>query len=309
MAARFVFVMAFTGPHADEALNVLLSLRKAGVVGPSVQNTEIIIYSALDAHVEATLRSVSPAVIIRPLTIPSVRVESMEADHATRAFSQIVQGKFIALEDAIEGHPGAHIVWLDTDIYFFRDPRPMLLAHAARAAGMHAHFQRSTSNACTGFFMITPDKHTEGLNLLRRAKTILLAHLAKGPGAGYRGDESCINEVISKGRVPVSFFPRELFPNGQDYFTKGMRARAVLVHNNFIRGLDQKVARFKLHGLWLVGAGPRRAAAGARNLAAPLRSLPIFHPAKRAAAPRRAAVSLSVLRAVLGRGGRWHRRG
>jgi hypothetical protein len=270
--ARFVFVMAFTGPHAEEALNVLLSLRRAGVFGsaasvsPKEQEQEqqqeeprvakggvrVLIYSALSDELRARFTSISRATEFRRLHIPAVNVESKEASHATRGFSQIVQGKFVALENALSTEPGAYIVWLDTDIYFFSDPRRMLLVHAAAHRSKYAHFQQSTHNACTGFFMITPERHAEGRDLLRRAKAILQAHLALGPNVRYRGDESCINEVISKGRVPVSYFSRDLFPNGRDYFNRGKRAKAVLVHNNFIRGLSKKVARFKAHGLWLV---------------------------------------------------------
>jgi hypothetical protein len=256
----FVFVMAFTGPHAEEALNVVLSLQRQGVFRGS-DPAHLEIYSDLGAEQQRRLKvAAQDRVAFRVLRVAQVDVASSVASWGQFGFSEIVRGKFVALKEVMATYPRSHIVWLDTDLFFFRDPRGPLLNHAARHQQAVAHFQWSLSNACTGFFMICAQgggpQRAAAKRMLLLAEELLAEHVRKGPKAGYRGDESCINAVISRHRVSVSYLPRGLFPNGKDYFAKGMRASAVLVHNNFIRGLDRKIARFKTHGLWLVGQTP-----------------------------------------------------
>jgi hypothetical protein len=258
----FIFVMAFTAPHFEEALNVVLSLQRAGVWGGAKGDAgggvRIEIHSDLAPEQERRLGSAAMGgAAFRKLSVGRVDVASSSADWGKFGFSLIVQGKFVALRDALDRYPRSHLVWLDTDLYFFRDPRPALLAHAARYPRAAAHFQQSSGKACTGFFLIcTGAGRAAARGMLDRAERLLAEHVRRGPTAKYRGDESCINEVIRRDRVPVTYLQRALFPNGRDYFGHNMRRHAILVHNNFIRGLDKKIARFKAHGLWLVGPAP-----------------------------------------------------
>ena len=47
--------------------------------------------------------------------------------------------------------------------------------------------------------------------------------------------------------------PQRNFPNGMQFFTQMYSKKdTALVHNNYIIGYEQKLARFKNRGLWLV---------------------------------------------------------
>jgi rhamnogalacturonan II specific xylosyltransferase len=246
---RFVFVMAFTGPHLPEARNELVSLQRArGELPPA----EVHIYTRLPEGQGLDSQS---AIQIFDLDIPGVAVNTAEADWGTSGFSRIVMGKFHALLRTLELAPDAHVVWLDTDLFFFKDPRPELLKHAAAFPKAIAHFQRSCGerNVCTGFFHMPPGYRDAQRKLLVQAMARLQRHNA-GRASGYKGDEACINEELATGRYTFSFLLRNIFPNGQDFFKHKLhdRVRVVLVHNNFVKGLASKISRFKAHGFWII---------------------------------------------------------
>jgi hypothetical protein len=72
-------------------------------------------------------------------------------------------------------------------------------------------------------------------------------------------NQPALNEAVKRTgmlqRPDVAAVPNsELWPNGRMYFRDDVnattRARAVIVHNNFIRGKSKKLERFVKHGLW-----------------------------------------------------------
>mmetsp|Transcript_25801 Transcript_25801/g.52980 ORF Transcript_25801/g.52980 Transcript_25801/m.52980 type:complete len:347 (+) Transcript_25801:29-1069(+) len=59
------------------------------------------------------------------------------------------------------------------------------------------------------------------------------------------------NTTVKK--ITAAFLPNELFPNGKVYFEKmtdAEREGALVVHNNYIIGYDEKIDRFKNFDLW-----------------------------------------------------------
>jgi hypothetical protein len=259
----FVYVMAFTAGHLSEARNTIASLRRAEGVAGSASPSRVLVYSDLPEPASRQLRELWGAETL-PLDIPQVDVRNDVASHGSVAFSRIVVGKFSALGDALRRHPDAHLVWMDTDLYFFRDPRPALLAFAAAAPASAFNCQPSgPANVCTGFFHLPPGgrARTAQRTLLYLAQRRLTTHLRSG-AAGYKGDEACINEELRARRHPHARLPAALFPTGRDFFDRRLARpeTAVLVHNNFIRGLEKKIARFKAHGYWLPEADAEPAA-------------------------------------------------
>lgn len=253
---RFVFVMAFTGSHIDEARNVLSSLDKVRNESvPALPPAELHVYTRTE---RVSLLHVYPSLLSFDLGeyLTDVNTETAEANWGTTGFSRIVMGKFHALLRTLEIAPDAHVVWLDTDLFFFKDPRVELLKHSTTFPKAIAHFQRSCgkTNACTGFFHLPPEHRDAQRELLTQAMTRLRRHnTAKSPST-YKGDEACINEELATGKYNFSFLLRSVFPNGQDFFNHKShdRTKVILVHNNFIKGLSAKIQRFKAHGFWLV---------------------------------------------------------
>jgi hypothetical protein len=260
----FVYVMAFTASHLSEARNVIASLRRAEPAHHP--RGTILAYSDLEKGDAAQLTE-RWGVQNFQLSVPMVDMRKAVASWGSSAFSRIVVGKFMALLDALQRHPDAHIVWLDTDLYFFADPRGPLMRHFALSPGA-VLLQRSRGDrACTGFFALPPGDTARSAQrrLLKNAHGRLMRHILSR-AAGYKGDEACINEELKTKAFRFALLPSGLFPNGHDYFTRKVAtSRTVLVHNNFISGLESKIARFKAHGLWLPeaeggasGEGPAR---------------------------------------------------
>jgi hypothetical protein len=48
----------------------------------------------------------------------------------------------------------------------------------------------------------------------------------------------------------VSLLPQNEYPNGEIYFSKGIRNDAKMVHNNYLLTTREKVERFKEFGMW-----------------------------------------------------------
>ena len=73
-----------------------------------------------------------------------------------------------------------------------------------------------------------------------------------------------LNRLLLDSRVVARGLPRTLFPSGRLYFNEDAmgrvtgrwfgpehRRKAVVVHNNFKSGHDEKALRFQRAGLWL----------------------------------------------------------
>jgi hypothetical protein len=43
-----------------------------------------------------------------------------------------------------------------------------------------------------------------------------------------------------------------LFPNGHVYYNEGKKENAVIVHNNWMVGVEEKTKRFKEENLWFL---------------------------------------------------------
>ena len=104
--------------------------------------------------------------------------------------------------------------------------------------------------ACTGFILLTSTPQVREL--------IFLWNKVLGSRRGTITNQltfsSLLTVTISQGKLKAHFLPFALFPNGALYFDRLWRERLqadpVLVHNNWIKGHDEKRARFQDLGLW-----------------------------------------------------------
>jgi hypothetical protein len=242
--------MSFTGPHFEEALNVLLSLSSV-----LTSDAVVHVFSRLTDGQRVRLSDIRHVnVQTHDLRIKGIdRVDVAEASWGTPDFSMIVRCKFEAILHVMEHEPVENqLVWLDTDLYFLKDPRHALLSHHVSNEAP-VHFQHSRTNACTGFFFMPGGFRDEQIKLITAAQARLDAHLDTTTRT-YKGDEKCINEELATRKHTFTYLSRVLFPNGQDFFDRRVSNKhtAVVVHNNFIKGLSQKIQRFKDHGMWLL---------------------------------------------------------
>ena len=76
-----------------------------------------------------------------------------------------------------------------------------------------------------------------------------------GPGAGAK-NQPHYNEALRAGasELTMRLLPCDLFPNGYRYasdpWRRAQRRAPLLVHNNWIKGHEAKVARFRKWGMW-----------------------------------------------------------
>ena len=99
---------------------------------------------------------------------------------------------------------------------------------------------------CAGFFAIATNKLT--IDLISRWEKALMERISI--------NQLVFNNLINMTKdIKVEALNESLFPSGDKYFrlfNDTERAKAVIVHNNFIKGIDVKIARFKKFNLWSI---------------------------------------------------------
>jgi len=260
MASSFVYVMAFTRSHFEEALNVLASIGRSHRDSEAHPSLDVHIYApggsdAMLQKITDTMRAHSEGALTPKVSLHSLPMSMpAEADYGTALFTKIVQIKLLALKATLAKVPAtAHVVWLDTDLFFKHDVRGALLRAVDASPTACALFQSSRRKVCSGFFMLPGNATREYQHtFLHNTHQRLIAHITSG-SQDYMDDETCFNqEILSQRPSRVAVLDARMFPNGEVYFKKGIRDHALMIHNNFIKGLQAKIERFKAHGLWII---------------------------------------------------------
>ena len=181
-----------------------------------------------------------------------MQVAYPNAKWGTREFFNIVMQKNIVILDALS--KGFFAFYLDTDVVVLHD----IIADYFRLPSKDLYIQsdeytlnvnkKSAINKCTGVMFFSPC--ARNIALLEAAKLDDTQHGCIGNSGA---DQCALNRELKK----VSPDRYEIldpikYPNGARYFDlKGFpRIAAFLVHNNYIVGTANKVARFKQYGLW-----------------------------------------------------------
>lgn len=141
----------------------------------------------------------------------------------------------------------------DHDVYFTDDMaliKPEAHSHALPPPG-----KKGRTYICSCMLYLRP---TKGAKLLMKA---WIKELQDQPWSPRRkaNDQPGLNWALNKtaGQVDVYLLPQQAFPSGGLYFKnetwrKETTGQHVIVHNNYIIGIDKKVQRFRAAGLWLV---------------------------------------------------------
>ncbi|CAA7013096.1 unnamed protein product [Microthlaspi erraticum] len=108
-------------------------------------------------------------------------------------------------------------------------------------------------NICSCTIFLRP---TNGSKLLMKK---WIDELRVGSRANKGNDQPGFNRALRKTahQVDVYLLPQEAFPTGGLYFrnktwVRETKGKHVIVHNNFIKGFNNKMKRFHQFGLWLV---------------------------------------------------------
>lgn len=143
-----------------------------------------------------------------------------------------------------------NIIYTDVDTIWLKDPRPYLVGEFdfwAQIDGITSglpYINGYIPFFCTGFMAFQSSSKT--LSLLKKWYQELKSVNVDDQMVFQR----TAFEMSANGRV----LPTNEFPSGRHYFQlmcEKERKHAVVIHNNFIVGKQQKISRFKEWNLWV----------------------------------------------------------
>lgn len=147
-------------------------------------------------------------------------------------FRNIVRYKWKLIDKVHQEHP--NLMWVDTDIVFKENPIEELSGHE------EILFQSDApgSTLCTGFMVFNETEECR--------------KFVSECGADESDDDQLIaNRIgLSKYNDHVAILSEDLFPNGNVYYLQNRKENAMIVHNNWMVGVDTKIEKFKEEGLW-----------------------------------------------------------
>lgn len=149
-------------------------------------------------------------------------------------FRNIVKYKWKIIKDNYKNYK--QLCWVDTDIVFLENPTEMLLNH------QEVLFQSDTpgSTLCSGFMVFNDTKECSDLiDMCCENDT--------------EDDQLIVNQIaLSKFNNNIALLNEDLFPNGNVYYLQNRKNNAMIVHNNWMVGVSEKINKFKEEGLWVV---------------------------------------------------------
>lgn len=149
-------------------------------------------------------------------------------------FRNIVKNKWSIIKKIYQENK--ELCWVDTDIVFIENPIEYISGHE------EILFQGDSpgSTLCSGFMVFNESKECGEI-------------INECASAVDADDQLIINEIIiSKYSNNAAILSRDLFPNGYAYYTEGKKENAVIVHNNFMVGVETKMQKFKEEKLWFL---------------------------------------------------------
>ena len=147
-------------------------------------------------------------------------------------FRNIVKNKWSIIKKIYQENK--ELCWVDTDIVFIENPIEYISGHE------EILFQGDIPGPtpCSGFMVLNESKECGEI-------------INECASAVDADDQLIINElIINKYPNNAAILSRDLFPNGYAYYTEGKKENAVIVHNNFMVGVETKMQKFKEEKLW-----------------------------------------------------------
>ena len=209
----------------DICLNMLKSAENVGI------NMDDFMIACLDEDVYKSLilRGYKGAFLYLNQTITEYQTWTFDSNSG---FRDIVKRKWKIIDLVHKEHP--NLMWVDTDIVFKENPVEILTGHE------EVLFQTDApgSTICTGFMVFN--------------ETPECRQLVAECGEDENDDDQLImNRIaLSKYNDHVALLSEDLFPNGHVYYIQGRKDNAMIVHNNWMKGVETKIEKFKEEGLW-----------------------------------------------------------
>jgi hypothetical protein len=230
---RCRIVNFFTGGLCEEWRNFLYTVRQQGL-------EDLLVVFVLDQQALECVKKEG----ISYRTDLMTKDLTKESDFGSEGFRDITARKVKAIEIMLR--EGYFVFYLDTDIVLLDNP----VRHYFTLPAAPVYMQSDTTNFnintpgehCTGVIFMSPSLKTA--DIMNKASNLIL-----GLPPGKLDDQNILNKTL-KART----LDPKAYPNGHRYFKHKDRCwnKPILIHNNYIIGLDAKIDRFKKHGLWYI---------------------------------------------------------
>jgi hypothetical protein len=155
---------------------------------------------------------------------------------------------------------GYNVFQIDLDQVWLADPFPLISTHIKPGIDLISQ-PEADGRPCGGLMLL---RNTEAMRRAWDQTVVWLERhmvdyaLADCIADMNVGDQTGILQQVRAKKVTVALLPSDLFPWGSLFFdgktTKlqdPRQTRPMIVHNNYIIGMNSKIIRFKSYGLWL----------------------------------------------------------
>lgn len=243
----YSIVLFFTENLCEEAKNCIKSLEKIGL------KNKVVVY-ALDNNSYQCSKNENVITKFKNLNLKK------EASHGTKDFYEITFQKLLVIEEELSNNK--IVIYSDTDIVYLKDIRDDIDKFIN--SNYDIMFQSDTKtweniekkNLCTGFMFFKSNNRV--MNCIKYAQKLMKDNWNnrewdKGSGGA---DQKAMNIAIKKNKLNIGLLDSKDYVNGFRYFNNTNTVykdyKPKIIHNNWIKGLDNKVKRFKKHNLWFI---------------------------------------------------------
>jgi hypothetical protein len=151
------------------------------------------------------------------------------------SFRKIVRNKWKIIEENYIKHK--ELCWVDTDIVFVQNPLPFI---ENKRKVLFQTDEPNGSHICSGFMVFND---TEECSQMIETCSVY----------EEQDDQLLINHIAPNlFKENYEILEPKYFPNGQVYYVMNVKEDAVIVHNNWMVGVETKIKKFKDEGLWYV---------------------------------------------------------
>ncbi|XP_060593180.1 uncharacterized protein LOC132747701 [Ruditapes philippinarum] len=224
---NWVIIMALNDGYLDFFLNWFASYKKSNVLVP-------IVLVAEDKAVYDKIKSFKFSMI----TVKESNNSEINSTvvFQSRAFMDLTLRRHTYVLNYLL--TGRDVIFSDTDTVWLKNPVPYF------TGDYDIWMQYDTPEIlCPGTMAVKSNNET--IDFFRK--------LTRGLETYAYSDQPFLNDRLKKSKLRIKGLDKNLFPSGKLYFqflTKKQKAEVVVVHNNWIKGHDRKVDRFKKFNLW-----------------------------------------------------------
>ena len=239
MRNKCVIINFFTKGLIDEWRNLLYTLR-------AVNLADLLLVFPLDSE---SLEAVKSENIKYDSSLINDNIQAI-SKFGDGGWKNITCNKVLAISKILK--KGNFVFYLDTDIVVKKDfiedyftlPPMDIYMQSDRANFEKLGVLNGVKNYSTGVMFIAPTKYM--INIMDTAYPKIL-----NVKSGGLTDQKIINELLNINKIGCLCTYK--YPNGWRYFTSNISTKdPVLIHNNWIVGVDKKINRFKEFNLWYV---------------------------------------------------------